>query len=115
MITEPATGTTTVENKDGTKDSVPYELDLILPEDLDECLTHVVEQDLVKEGEEPEAAVCRGFVDYERRRQRAAIRPSTSRATGAQKFQRAIGKALKAGEVSEEDLAAALASLNVEV
>ena len=115
MINEEATGTVTVN---GEKQSYDVEGGLFLPETVKEYEAAVEAGEhpfdgLLKEGEKGKDQTLRAIVDYERRRQRQKARPSESRGTGAQKFQRAIGKALREGKVSQADIEAALASLNL--
>ncbi len=110
MKQEDVTGICTVDEKE-----VPYSGTIDIMEDLDDCRDFVVDAKLVKKDEDPEDAVVRGFVDYARRYQRATLRPSQNRSTGAQPFQRAIGKALKNQTVTPEEIAAALKAANIEV
>lgn len=67
---------------------------------------------LVEAGKGEEQAV-RAINDYEMRRQRQNMRPSKSKATGAGKITKAVSAALKQGNVSEEDIAKALANIGV--
>jgi len=120
MQIEHKTGETTVKDKDGNETKQTYELDMHLPESVSEYEDAVLAGEepfanLLKEDEDADAQTLRAVRDYEQRRQRANARPSQTRGTGAQKFQRAIGAALKNNEVSEEDLAKALAALKVKV
>ncbi len=69
---------------------------------------------LAKEGE-GSGQVLKAINDYERRRQRANMRPGTSGATGAREYEKQISEKLKSGEVTKEQLNKALASLKINV
>jgi len=59
--------------------------------------------------------VMKAINDFERRKQLGAMRPGPAKTTGVRKYTSAISNALKAGQVSEEDLLAALATAGVNI
>ena len=59
--------------------------------------------------------VMKAINDFERRKQLGAMRPGPAKATGVRKYTSAISNALKAGQVSEEDLLAALETAGVTI
>lgn len=120
MNIEAATGSTTVEQADGSKEQVEYNLDLHLPESVKEYETAVSEgaepfEGLLKDGEKASAQTLRAILDYERRRQRAKARPDSTKGTGIQKVQRAMSKAIKEGTVDKDAVFAAMRDLGIPI
>jgi hypothetical protein len=107
MKTEKATGETTVN---GSK--VEYNVTLKLPESLEEYETFTVKDG---RGEDARENTMKAIVDYERRYQRQQARPSESKGTGIRKISKALNAKLKAGEISEEQLNAAMVGLGIEL
>jgi hypothetical protein len=105
MKSEKATGETTVNGK-----KVPYSLTLKLPESLKEYEEFTVAEG---RGKDPRKNTLKAITDYERRYQRAQKRPSEQKGTGIRKYSKAVNEKLKSGEVTEEQLQAALASIGV--
>jgi hypothetical protein len=89
-----------------------YATDVTLFDSVKEYMDFAVKVGLVAEGEKPEAQILRAINDYEGRRQLAKARPSKSgKSAGVRNVQKKVSEIIKSGEVSKEDLEAALEAL----
>ncbi len=59
--------------------------------------------------------VMKAINDFERRKQLGAMRPGPAKTTGVRKYTSAISNALKAGQVDEADLKAALEAAGISI
>jgi len=59
--------------------------------------------------------VMKSINDFERRKQLGAMRPGPAKTTGVRKYTSAISNALKAGQVDEADLQAALKAAGITI
>lgn len=112
MLTESITGTTKINGED-----VEYEGTLYLPETVEEYedwSTEVV-NGKPRRGEDAAQNILKAVADYERRRQRAELRPTKSGGTGVRKVMSAVNAKLKSGEISQEDFEAAFGQLGIEL
>jgi hypothetical protein len=105
-----------IEKTDGYKTidgvKVPYEVELHIPETLEEYETFTVKDG---RGEDARKSTMIAIVDYERRYQRDNARPATSAATGIRELTKAVSTAVKAGDITMAQAKDALAELGIKV
>lgn len=97
--------TQTVTGKSG---GIEYVGDIVIFETLKEYKSWLKDE---KNDADPDTSVLKAVNDYEGRRQRQNLRGGPSRATGAREVNKLVSETLKTGQVSVEELKAAIAAL----
>jgi len=88
-----------------------YSGTITLFESLDEYRTHLKDEG----SKDIHGDVMKSINDFERRKQLGALRPGPSKGTGVRRYTNAISQALKAGDVDDTTLQAALKAAGVNI